>query len=128
MKRSPLKAKRDKPRRNEGRVKHGRSKPKAGAKPTAEQERFREWVRAKGCMITGQPSPTIHHVTSDGYKRISRSHWLIVPLVKELHQSVWDSKNSVEALGHAKFNEKHGVDLLAHAKSLYAEWLAKEES
>lgn len=130
MKRTPLKrtgfikSKRTKPRRNEGRVQHGRIKPKVGAKATAEQKRYHEWVRAKGCLVTGGPA-TIHHVTSDGHKRISRSHWLVVPLRADLHQIIWDSKNSVEALGHAGFTEKYGVDLLAEARRLHAEWEAQ---
>lgn len=118
---STLPSKRKNPRRNIGRIQHGRMKAKVGAKATSEQKVFHEWVRAKGCLVTQGPA-TIHHVTSDGYKRLSRSHWLVVPLRADKHQIIWDSDNSVEALGHAGFTEKYGIDLLAEAKRLKAEW------
>jgi hypothetical protein len=104
-------------------VGHERMRPKESADPTAEQRRYWAWLRdTKGCCITGALGCTIHHVTSDGHKRIARSHWQVVPLRADLHQTVWDNRNSVEAMGHAKFNAKHRVDLLALSAALVAEW------
>lgn len=118
LRRSPLKPKRSKPRRNEGRVTHGRMKPKPARDPNAEERRFREQVRACGCLVCGAPA-TIHHVTSDGHKRIARSHKRVTPLCPVHHQKVFDPKDadpiSVEGLTHAGFTARYGIDLLKWA-------------
>lgn len=115
--RSPLKAKREKPRRNEGRVTHKRIKPKTTGK-TAEEARYIEHVAGLGCLICGKPA-TVHHVTSDGFKRIARSHKLVVPLCPVHHLIQWGPKESVEALGHAGFKDRYGVDLYERARELW---------
>lgn len=128
MIRSPLKSKRDKPRRKApDRVAHNRTKPKAGAYPTAEQSRFITVVRAMPCLVCGAAS-TVHHVTgyADRIGRFARSHWLIVPLCARHHQKVFDPKDadpiSVEGLTHRGFFEKYGIDLLAVARRLADEF------
>jgi len=60
----------------------------------------------------------VHHVTSDGYKRITRSNWLVTPLCPAHHQIQWGPRESVEALGHAGFTQAYGIDLLAVARRL----------
>lgn len=125
LRRTPLRAKRAEPRRKAPeRVAHKRMKPKAGAGPTAEERRHRDRVRAMPCLVCGAPS-TAHHVTSDGFKRIARSHRRIVPLCAVHHQKVWDPKASapvsVEGLSHGGFAEKYGIDLLAVADRLWEE-------
>ena len=126
MKRSPLRPKRPTPRRNEGRVQHGRVKPKAGAPPTAEEERHIKRVRAMPCLVSGKAA-TVHHVTgyADRPGRFGRSHRLVVPLAPEYHQKVRDPKASdpisVEGLGHRGFFRKYGIDLLAEAERLWGE-------
>lgn len=126
-----LKAKRDKPRRDEGRIEHERISGPRNPDPSAEQREFWKWLREeKGCIITGakgdHPDPrlrcTIHHITSDGYKRISRDHWLVLPLRADHHQAVWDAKNSIEAMNHAEFARHHHIDLIARSIELREEW------
>lgn len=117
LRRAPLKAKREKPRRKEGRVQHKRIKPKATGK-TAEEARFIELVAGLGCLICGRTA-TVHHVTSDGFKRIRRSHKRIVPLCPRHHMIQHGAKESVEALGHAGFRRRYGVDLLERADALW---------
>lgn len=97
-----------------------RMKPKAGAKPTAEQERYHKWVRERDCIKCGRPAQ-IHHVTAkiEG-GRIPRSHWLVVPLAPEYHQIQHGPETSVEALGHGGFYEAYGIDLLYEAGRLLA--------
>ena len=58
---------------------------------------------------------TLHHVTSDGLKGISRSHKLVVPLCEAHHQIQHGPEYSVEALGHYGFTVWYGIDLLAWA-------------
>jgi len=110
LRRSPLRAKRPTPRRNEGRVTHERMKPKRGAPPTAEQERYHDWLRKRvlkcecGC---GRPGECIHHILPSS----SRNHWRVVRLSHACHNG---EKWSVHGLGsEAKFKERHSVDLVA---------------
>jgi len=125
MRRTPLKRKREQPRRKAPeRCPHQRIKPKAGARPTAAEMRHLARVAALPCLVCGRPA-TVHHVTSDGLKRIGRSHRLIAPLCRSHHQKVWDPKDSdpisVEGLGHAGFTAKFGIDLLKEAIRLWEE-------
>lgn len=79
-------------------------------------------VAGLGCLVCGKPA-TVHHVTSDGFKRIARSDRLVVPLCPIHHQAGHDPKASdpvsVERLGHAGFRAKYGIDLLATAEGLW---------
>lgn len=118
--RTPLKAKRATPRRSEGRVTHERQKPKPGTAPTAAEKRHFARVVALGCVICGGAA-TVHHVTSDGYKRIARSHQRVVPLCPTHHQIQHGPRESVEALGPAEFNRIYDIDLLARADRLWRE-------
>lgn len=68
-------------------------------------------VAEYGCLVCGRDAE-VHHVTSDGYKRITRSHARVVPLCPEHHRT---GRDSVEALSHGGFTEVHGIDLLAWA-------------
>lgn len=121
MRRTPLKAKRDRPRRSEGRVTHARIRPKAGAAPTAEEQRHMARVAALPCLVCGVRPVTLHHVTSDGTKRISRSHKRVTPLCPRHHLIQHGPRESVEALGHAGFYREHWVHLLVEADRLWAE-------
>lgn len=127
MKRSRLPPKRDRPRRNEGRVKHGRIKPEAGAPPTALEAFHIGRIAQRGCLVCGAPS-TVHHVTASIHGgRIARSHERIVPLCSRHHQKVFDPKASapisVEGLGHPGFYRVHGIDLLGEAERLWLQTL-----
>ena len=126
MRRSPLKAKRERPRRCEGRVTHGRMRPKAGAPPTPEEKRHIERVRKLPCLVCGVQPVTLHHVSSDGTKRIARSHKLVTPLCARHHLIQHGPKESVEALGHAGFYREHWIHLLVEAERLWAETEALE--
>lgn len=115
MKRSPLRAKRDRPRRNEGRVQHERVKPKT-VEPTAEQRRYHDWLRAKGrCEASGVTVDLVlHHILSRAPGKVGRrDHWFVVLISAALHNGRTDS---VHLLGsEAEFLRVHGVDLVAVA-------------
>lgn len=118
MKRSPLRAKRPTPRRNEGRVTSCRMKPKVGAPPTAEERRHIERVASLPCLVCGATA-TVHHVTATVHGgRISRSHKRVVPLCPKHHQ-IQHGPESVEALSHRGFYDRWGIDLLAVADGLW---------
>lgn len=111
MKRSPLRAKRPTPRRNEGRIAHARVKPKT-VEPDAEQRAYWTWLRAKGhCEACGRRCDlVIHHILPSS----ARDHWLVVLICAPCHNGRTDS---VHLLGsEEKFREKHGVDLKAIAR------------
>lgn len=77
-------------------------------------------VAEMGCLVCGAPA-TVHHVTSDGFKRLSRSNRLVVPLCPRHHQIQHGPRESVEALGHAGFKATYGIDLLFAAQQLWSE-------
>jgi hypothetical protein len=84
---------------------------KRSINPTAAQQRYLDWVSEQPCVVTGRYGATRHHVTAhrDG-GRFTRSHWIAVPLIRELHQHD-HGKKSVERLNHGGFFEEHGIDL-----------------
>ena len=121
MKRSPIKPRRDQPRRKAPeRVAHNRMKPKAGARPNAEEAAHIARVAAIPCLVCGRAS-TVHHVTASRFGgRIARSHKRVVPLCPAHHQIQHGPEDSVEALGHGGFYHRHGIDLLEVADRLWA--------
>jgi hypothetical protein len=123
MKRSPLRAKRPTPRRNEGRVQHKRMKPKAGAPPTAEEARHIERVGQMPCAVCTMRPVQVHHVTATVHGgRISRSHKRVVPLCFK-HHKIEGGPLSVESLSHSAFTKQWGLDLLSLADAL---WVASK--
>lgn len=100
---------------------HTRIKPKAGVSPTAQERRYIAYIASLPCLVCGRPA-TVHHVSSDGFKRIARSHMLIVNLCPMHHQIQHGPTVSVEALGHAGFTKLHGIDLYAEAQRLRDNW------
>lgn len=118
-----LPRKREKPRRRRPElVAHVRIKPKAGAPPTAEEKRHIAAVAAMPCLVCRAPPPsTVHHISSDGFKRIARSHKLVTPLCARHHQIQHGPRESVEALGHGGFELTYGINLLQEAERLWRE-------
>jgi hypothetical protein len=95
-----------------------RVKPRKAA--TAIERRHLHRVAAMGCLVCGEPS-TVHHVTSDGYQRLTRTHERVAPLCPKHHMVQFCPYGSVEALGHAGFTATYGIDLLVTADWLWAE-------
>lgn len=60
---------------------------KRGKAPTAEQERFHDWVAEQGCWITGSPA-NIHHCVGSTAKfnKIHIGQWWVIPLCYDAHQ------------------------------------------
>jgi hypothetical protein len=112
VRRTPLKRKRDTPRRKAPeRTQHQRIKRRAGSAPTAAEKRHMDRIAAMPCLVCGAPA-NIHHVISDGFQRITRTHRRVTPLCRWCHQ---DGPQAVHAIGHAAFNNLHGFDLLEWA-------------
>ncbi len=103
------------------RPKHGRIKPKAGAKPDAAERAHMDRVAQMPCLVCGVRPVTLHHVTgyADRIGRIARSHKLLVPLCEAHHLIQHGPHDSVERLGHRGFYEVHGIDLYAVATRLW---------
>ena len=106
-----LRAKREKPRRNEGRVQHQRMKPKT-VEPTAEQKRYHAWLRQGArCEVCNDPTQVLHHLLSVAPGKVGRrDHWFMVNLCPEHHNC---GTKSVHLLGsEAAFYVEHGIDLV----------------
>jgi hypothetical protein len=98
-----------------------RAKPKY--KPVA-LERHHDRVANMPCLVCGAyPPNTVHHVTgyADRPGRISRDHFLVVPLCAAHHLIQCGPKQSVEALGHQGFFQEWGIDLFQEAMRLAEE-------
>lgn len=108
-----LKPKREKPRRNDGRIQHKRAKPKAKAPPSAAEHRHLDRIAAMPCVVTGRRPVVVHHVMRCPGKVRRRDHRFVTPLVPELHNF---GPLSVHGLGsEVRFREVHGIDLAAWA-------------
>ena len=84
--------------------------------PTASEKRHMQRVREMYCLGCGMHPPnSAHHVTSDGFKRLSKDHLRVVPLCPDCHQH---GPHAVHKIGTAVFNTLHGIDLLAEAERL----------
>lgn len=107
-------------------VDHRRMKPKAGAKPTAAEQRHMDRIATLPCLVTGQRPVTLHHPTAWGDRigRLSRSHSIVVPLIARLHLIQHGPHESVERLGHQRFYEIHGICLRAEGERLRDESIA----
>lgn len=116
MKRSPIKPRRDKPRRNDSRITHTRMHRKSISK-TAEEAEHLGRVASMGCLVCQRPAQ-VHHVVSDGYQRLTRDHRRAVALCAEHHT---DGPNAVHRIGHRAFNELYNLDLLEIADRLWSE-------
>ena len=116
MRRTPLRSQRPTPRRTAPeRVAHTRVKPKAGAAPTAEQERFHASLKSLPCQCNcGRPGECTHHLLARVPGKVGRrDHWFVVRLSNHCHNL---GPKSVHLLGsEAAFLREHGVDLAAVA-------------
>lgn len=84
-------------------------------RPTAAEQRHIDRVRQLPCLACGAWPVSAHHVTSDGYKRLTKDHMRVVPLCPQCHQH---GPHAVHVIGHQAFNEAFGLDLLEEAERL----------
>lgn len=84
-------------------------------RPTASDKRHFDRLGSMPCIACGRYGVHIHHVTSDGYKRLTKRHDRTVPLCPHCHQ---DGPYAVHKVGHGTFNAVFGIDLLAEAERL----------
>tara|TARA_R110000803_G_scaffold174446_2_gene237052 strand:- start:777 stop:1103 length:327 start_codon:yes stop_codon:yes gene_type:complete len=104
-------------------IKHGRIKPKWKPTPNTEEKAYHDWLRQLGCVVC-QREPSIHHVISDGYKRLSKSHWHCTPLCYDHHQN----QEGYHSIGHKQFVKQYDIDLHEKASELLLEYeIQKEE-
>ena len=82
---------------------------------TASERRHHVLVAQLPCLACGRHGVHVHHVTSDGYKRLSKDHMRVVPLCPECHQH---GRFAIHNIHPAVFNTMHGIDLLAEAERL----------
>lgn len=80
-------------------------------------------VAAMPCLVGSGCAgrTTLHHVSSDGFARIARSHKRVTPLCERHHLIQHGPHESVEALGHMGFTASYDIDLLAEADRLWRE-------
>ena len=97
--------------------KHGRIKEKYRPSPNATEKRYWAWLRERGCEVCHRET-SIHHVTTNGFKRLPRNHLFVVGLCPEHHQG----DKGIHTLGHFKFIEYYYIDLLEVAEENYQDY------
>jgi len=98
--------------------KHNRIRPKRNIAPNSAQKAYHDHVRSFGCLVCGG-NASIHHIISDGHKRLTKDHWMVVPLCWEHHQG----DKGYHGLGsYDKFVEMYGIDLFVKAKDILKEF------
>ena len=102
--------------------KQGRIKPKWKPTPNRLEQAYHDHLRQLGCLVC-QREPSIHHVISDGHKRLSKSHWHCTPLCWDHHQS----DVGYHMIGHDKFCAMYGIDLNEQGKSLLLQYELEKE-
>ncbi len=119
--RKPLPKVREKARRSEGRVQHGRIRVRQ-IKPNTDQQRFWDSLPNE-CQACGSLGQVIHHILANAPGKTSRrDHFLVVKLCAKCH-NIGDI--SVHALGsEARFEDETGVDLVAAALANREAWVA----
>lgn len=99
-------------------INHKRIKKKYNPTPNASEKRYHDYIRSLPCLVCGEQS-ALHHVISDGFKRISKNHMLCVPLCYEHHQG----DKGYHGLGsHDLFVEEHKIHTFEEAKKLLADY------
>lgn len=92
-------------------------KPKPRKRPEAAERRHMDRLAQMGCLVCGA-NAEIHHVHSDGFQRLTRTHKRAVPLCPPHHRT---GQEAVHVMSHAGFNAFWWIDLLAEADRLWAE-------
>jgi len=82
---------------------------------TAAERRHLNRIGEMHCLVCGRIS-TVHHITSNGYARITRTHKLVAPLCPWCHQH---GPTAIHTIGAANFHAMHGIDLYKWAS---VEW------
>lgn len=98
-----------------------KAKPRK-AVPAAEKRHMGR-VAEMGCLVCCRPAE-VHHVTSDRFKRITRSNKRVVPLCPEHHRT---GPHAVERISHDGFYNRFGFDLLEIADALWISSLEMEK-
>jgi len=119
MRRSPLKARRETPRRSAGRVTHERMKPKRAEKAKGLERIHLDRIAAIGCLVCGAPAQ-VHHVKAK-YASRRRDHKSVAPLCESHHTG----HLGLHGLGsNEKFECLYDIDLVAWAQQ---EWSRTEQ-
>lgn len=82
--------------------------------PTKAERAHMAKVVERGCVVCGMPAEC-HHVTSDGFQRIGKSHRRVVGLCAEHHRGSrgYHGLGSIQA-----FVDEYGIDLRIEAEKL----------
>lgn len=119
MRRTPIAKKRVTPRRDEGRVQHGRVKAKGRFPDNHVKEYWNSLERR--CVVCGAGDTVIHHILARLPQKVrQRDHRYVAVLCARHHNA---GPGSIHGEGtEAKFQEVTGVDLVAIAIENWSKW------
>jgi len=119
MRRVPLPKKRAMPRRNGGRVQHGRIKAN-GRFPDKHVKEYWNSLERR-CVVCGAGDTVIHHILARLPQKMRQRDHRYVAVLCASHHNMGDT--SVHLLGsEAAFQEATGVDLVAIAIENWSNW------
>lgn len=119
MRRVPLPKKRAMPRRNGGRVTHGRVKANGRFPDKHAKEYWNSLDRR--CVVCGARDTVIHHILARLPQKVRQRDHRYVAVLCARHHNMGDT--SVHLLGsEAAFQEETGVDLVAIAIENWSNW------
>lgn len=112
MRRVPLPKRRAMPRRNGGRVQHGRMKAH-GRFPDSHVKEYWSGLERR-CVVCGAGDTVIHHILARLPQKVRQRDHRYVAVLCAAHHNMGDT--SVHLLGsEAAFQESTGIDLVAIA-------------
>lgn len=82
---------------------------------TAAERRHHAKVAEMPCIACGRYGVNVHHVVSDGFKRLTKDHMRVIPLCPHCHT---DGPFAVHKVSYDTFRNTFGVDQLAEAERL----------
>lgn len=85
------------------------------AKPTA-LKRYHAYVAQMPCCGCGSWPVEVHHVISDGFKRLTKDHRLVLPCCPLCHRS---GPTALHVIGTRKWNALHGFAQHERALALW---------
>jgi hypothetical protein len=119
LRHSPLPKRREKPRRNEGRITHQRIK-RARVSKTALERIHMDRIGAMPCLGCGRRPVHVHHLMKCPAKRCRRDHRYVAPLCADPNNGCHIGKNGVHKITEKLWGERRGIDLAAWAIEQWA--------
>ena len=83
------------------------------ARATKLERDHMAWIAGEVCCACGRYGVNVHHVVSDGYKRLTKDNLRVIPLCPHCHT---DGPYAVHKVSYDTFRNMFGVDQMSLAE------------